>query len=137
MKRIAIVGTGLAGAVIARELEKSGIATLVVDERTHIGGIWATARDARSGSRTLDFELGQAGADFQGTAVMNCPAGEVAFMRIVEHRHFTLREANSLPEPVYFREYSRACLPGDFPCYPIRLALDTVRDWLAAQLVRL
>ena len=49
MKRIGIVGAGFSGAVIARELAEQGIASLVVDERTHIGGNCHTERDPRTG----------------------------------------------------------------------------------------
>ena len=36
--RIVIVGAGFSGAVIARELAEAGIATWVVDGRSHIAG---------------------------------------------------------------------------------------------------
>ncbi|OKL42285.1 UDP-galactopyranose mutase [Pseudovibrio exalbescens] len=76
--------------------------------------------------RTLDFEEIRASGDFQGTAVMNYPDPGVPFTRISEHKHFAPWEAQSFEKTIAFREYSRACEPGDTPYYPIRLLDDKV-----------
>ncbi len=47
--RVAIVGAGFSGAVIARTLADAGIASLVIDERRHVGGNCHSERDARTG----------------------------------------------------------------------------------------
>jgi UDP-galactopyranose mutase len=49
MKRIAIVGAGFSGAVIARELAEAGQASVVIEERNHIAGNCHTERDRRTG----------------------------------------------------------------------------------------
>ena len=49
MQRIGIVGAGLTGAVLARELAERGYACLVVDERDHCGGNCHTRRDPDTG----------------------------------------------------------------------------------------
>ena len=73
----------------------------------------------RLGYRTLDFEAFRATGDWQGCAVMNHPDPEVPFTRITEHKHFAPWESHE--GSVLYREYSRACEPGDTPYYPIRL----------------
>ena len=73
----------------------------------------------RLGYRTLDFEGFIAQGDFQGCAVMNYPDEDVPFTRITEHKHFAPWERHDAT--VCYREYSRACEPGDIPYYPIRL----------------
>ncbi len=47
--RVAIVGAGFTGAVIARTLADAGIASVVMDERRHVAGNCHTERDARTG----------------------------------------------------------------------------------------
>lgn len=49
MQRIAIVGAGFTGAVIARELAEAGLASVVIDERSHVAGHCHTERDHRTG----------------------------------------------------------------------------------------
>lgn len=49
MSRVCIVGAGFTGAVIGRELAEVGIASLIIDERSHIAGNCHTERDAESG----------------------------------------------------------------------------------------
>jgi UDP-galactopyranose mutase len=73
----------------------------------------------RLGYRTLDFERFIGQGDFQGCAVMNYPDEDVPFTRITEHKHFAPWERHDAT--VCYREYSRACEPGDIPYYPIRL----------------
>ena len=48
MKRIAIVGAGFSGAVIARELACAGYSIDVYDERAHVAGNCHTARDGET-----------------------------------------------------------------------------------------
>lgn len=49
MKRVAIVGAGFSGAVIARELAAAGHVCVVMEERDHIAGNCHTERDASTG----------------------------------------------------------------------------------------
>lgn len=49
MKRIAIVGAGFSGSVIARELAEQGYAVDIFDSRPHVAGNCYTKRDAQSG----------------------------------------------------------------------------------------
>ena len=48
-EKILIVGAGLSGAVIGRELAQEGYPVEIVDSRTHIGGNCHTERDAATG----------------------------------------------------------------------------------------
>ena len=48
-EKILIVGAGLSGAVIGRELAQAGYAVEIVDQRNHIGGNCHTERDAATG----------------------------------------------------------------------------------------
>ena len=48
MSRVAIVGAGFSGAVVAHELAKAGIASCVFDTRPHVAGNCHTARDQES-----------------------------------------------------------------------------------------
>jgi UDP-galactopyranose mutase len=73
----------------------------------------------RLGYRTLDFERFTCKGDYQGCAVMNHGDPDVPFTRVSEHKHFAPWEAHE--NSVCFREYARACGPGDTPYYPIRL----------------
>ncbi|MDB5665919.1 UDP-galactopyranose mutase [Cypionkella sp.] len=72
----------------------------------------------RLGYRTLDFERFTHNGDWQGCAVMNYGEAHVPFTRITEHKHFAPWEEHE--GSVLYREYSRACGPGDIPYYPIR-----------------
>ncbi|WP_092891526.1 UDP-galactopyranose/dTDP-fucopyranose mutase family protein [Roseicitreum antarcticum] len=74
------------------------------------------------GYRTLDFERFTAPGDWQGCAVMNYTDADMPFTRITEHKHFAPWEAHE--KSVLYREYSRACGPGDIPYYPIRLVAE-------------
>ncbi|HDR9248407.1 TPA: UDP-galactopyranose mutase [Burkholderia vietnamiensis] len=49
MEKILIVGAGLSGAVIARELAEQGIKVTVVESRDHVAGNCHTERDTRTG----------------------------------------------------------------------------------------
>jgi UDP-galactopyranose mutase len=75
--------------------------------------------DGRLGYRTLDFERFTFKGDYQGCAVMNYGEVSVPYTRITEHKHFAPWEQHE--GSVCYREYARACEPGDTPYYPIRL----------------
>ncbi|MGE3993222.1 UDP-galactopyranose mutase [Pseudorhodoplanes sp.] len=75
----------------------------------------------RLGYRTLDFEAFRAKGDFQGTAVLNYCDGDVPYTRITEHKHLAPWEKHRFDDTICYREFSRACGPGDIPYYPIRL----------------
>jgi UDP-galactopyranose mutase len=54
--RIAVVGAGFAGAVIARELAESGLYSVTVfDERNHVAGNCHTARDEKTGVMVHEY----------------------------------------------------------------------------------
>lgn len=76
-------------------------------------------RLGRLGYRTLDFERFTAHGDWQGCAVMNYADRDVPWTRITEHKHFAPWESHE--RTICYREYPRACEPGDIPYYPIRL----------------
>jgi len=80
---------------------------------------WFDFELGRLGYRTLDFERIEHRGDFQGCAVMNYGDVAVPWTRITEHKHFAPWESHE--GSVVFREFSRACGPGDIPYYPIRL----------------
>ncbi|PKQ13733.1 MAG: UDP-galactopyranose mutase [Alphaproteobacteria bacterium HGW-Alphaproteobacteria-1] len=84
------------------------------------------------GYRTLDFERFTAQGDWQGCAVMNYPDRDTPYTRITEHKHFSPWERHEMT--VCYREYPRACTPGDIPYYPIRLTQEKL---LLAQYERL
>ncbi|EBM6814355.1 FAD-dependent oxidoreductase, partial [Salmonella enterica] len=48
-KKILIVGAGLSGAVIARQLAEQGHVVKIIDQRSHIGGNAYDARDEQTG----------------------------------------------------------------------------------------
>lgn len=75
--------------------------------------------DGRLGYRTLDFERFTFKGDYQGCAVMNYGEASVPYTRITEHKHFAPWETHE--GSVCYREFARACEPGDTPYYPIRL----------------
>lgn len=80
---------------------------------------WFDCCEGRLGYRTLDFEEIRVDGDYQGCAVMNYGDESVPFTRIAEHKYFAPWETHE--KSVAFKEYSRACEPGDIPYYPIRL----------------
>lgn len=49
MKRVLIVGAGLAGAVMARALADQGIPSLLIDRRSHVAGMCYADRDEETG----------------------------------------------------------------------------------------
>lgn len=76
----------------------------------------------RLGYRTLDFERFTYDGDWQGCAVMNYGEEDVPYTRITEHKHFSPWESHE--GSVLYREFSRACDPGDIPYYPIRMVAE-------------
>ncbi|WP_347312617.1 UDP-galactopyranose mutase [Defluviimonas sp. SAOS-178_SWC] len=74
------------------------------------------------GYRTLDFERFTCDGDYQGCAVMNYGEVSVPYTRITEHKHFAPWESHE--RSVCYREFSRACAPGDIPYYPIRMVAE-------------
>jgi len=83
---------------------------------------WFDYCEGRLPYRTLDFEEIRADGDYQGCAVMNYGDESVSYTRIAEHKHFAPWESHD--KTVAFKEYSRACEPGDIPYYPIRLVKE-------------
>ncbi len=49
MKRVLIVGAGLAGSVLARALAEKGVSSLVIDRRSHPAGMCHSERDEETG----------------------------------------------------------------------------------------
>jgi UDP-galactopyranose mutase len=80
---------------------------------------WFGHAEGRLGYRTLDFVAEHHEGDYQGNAVINYCEQSVPWTRISEHKHFAPWESHS--RTVIFKEYSRACEPGDTPYYPLRL----------------
>ncbi len=118
-------------AMIADILDHPGISVLLetVFDRSQASGydhvFWSGPLDGwfdyargRLGYRTLDFERFTYEGDYQGCAVMNYGEEKVPYTRITEHKHFAPWERHE--GSVCYREFSRACEPGDIPYYPIR-----------------
>jgi UDP-galactopyranose mutase len=72
--------------------------------------------------RTLEFEKETHIGDYQGNAVINYGDKEVPWTRISEHKHFAPWETHE--KTVIYKEYSRECMDGDIPYYPVRLVKD-------------
>lgn len=91
---------------------------------------WFGYELGRLGYRTLDFERFTHQGDWQGCAVMNYGELDVPYTRITEHKHFSPWESHE--GSVLYREYSRACEPGDIPYYPIRQVAEKalLRDYV-------
>ncbi len=53
---------------------------------------------------------------------MNYGEASVPYTRITEHKHFAPWEQHE--GSICYREYARACEPGDTPYYPIRLVQE-------------
>jgi len=83
---------------------------------------WFGYSDGRLGYRTLDFVPETHVGDFQGCAVMNYGDIATPYTRITEHKHFAPWETHQ--RTVVFKEFSRDCLEGDEPYYPIRLVKE-------------
>ena len=97
-----IVGSGLFGAVFAHEATQRGKKCLVIERRSHIGGNVYTER--------LEQE------NYQGNAVVNYTSHDVAYTRIIEHKHFAKAES---PVTYITKEYPFEWKPGDEPYYPV------------------
>ena len=80
--------------------------------------------------RTLRFDTEILNTDnFQGNAVVNCTSHEVAYTRIIEHKHF---EFGTQPNTVITKEYPQNWTRGAEPYYPVN---DGKNNDLAAQYV--
>jgi UDP-galactopyranose mutase len=80
---------------------------------------WFACDEGRLGYRTLDFVSERHKGDYQGNAVINYCDLSAPWTRISEHKHFSPWEKHA--NTLIFKEYSRECLAGDVPYYPIRL----------------
>ncbi len=49
MKRVLIIGAGLAGSTLARSLADAGVASLLIDKREHVAGMCYSSRDEETG----------------------------------------------------------------------------------------
>jgi UDP-galactopyranose mutase len=98
--------------------------SLLFDHTFYSGCIdeWFHHRLGRLPYRTLDFEVIRAEGDFQGCSVINSCDLSTPWTRSTEHKHFTPWERHA--KTIVYREYSRTCLKGDIPYYPIRFAED-------------
>lgn len=76
-------------------------------------------RIGRLNYRSLRFEDSQISGDYQGTSVVNYPSPDVAWTRILEHRHFDSVNT-SHAGGVVTREYPAAFTESSEPYYPIR-----------------
>lgn len=75
--------------------------------------------------RTTGFETETVPTgDFQGTAVINYPDGDVPFTRILEYRHLYPERDSPPDRTVIVREYPRFASRADEPFYPIDTAAD-------------
>lgn len=54
-KRVLIVGAGLAGSVLARQLADAGVPSLVIDRREHVAGMCYSSRDEETGVEVHRF----------------------------------------------------------------------------------
>ena len=80
--------------------------------------------------RTLRFDTEILNTDnFQGNAVVNYTSHEVAYTRIIEHKHF---EFGTQPKTVITKEYPGSWTKGSEPYYPVN---DGKNNDLAAQYV--
>lgn len=74
--------------------------------------------------RSLRFRTTRLSGDFQGAAIVNFADRNVPYTRVVEHKHFAMRENE---RTVVTFEYPQAYERGREPFYP-------VRDWRSVQL---
>ena len=80
--------------------------------------------------RTLRFETETLDTDnFQGNAVVNYTSHEVAYTRIIEHKHF---EFGTQPKTVITKEYPETWQKGAEPYYPVN---DDKNNALASQYI--
>jgi UDP-galactopyranose mutase len=80
------------------------------------------------GWRTLDLEMDVLPVgDFQGTAVINYAAEEVAYTRVHEFRHLHPERAYPDDRTVIVREFSRHAGREDEPYYPVATPQDRAR----------
>lgn len=76
----------------------------------------------RLGYRTVFWESELYSGDFQGRSQVNYTSEEIAYTRIIEHKHFQPNRPNSLS--VVSTEYSKETSESDEPFYPKRLSGD-------------
>lgn len=82
--------------------------------------------------RTLEFKTRVEDTDnYQGNAVINYTSHEVAYTRVIEHKHF---EFGKQPKTVVTEEYPKTWEEGDEPYYPVN---NEVNDALAARYIEL
>ena len=74
--------------------------------------------------RSLRFRTTRLSGDFQGAAIVNYADRNVPYTRVVEHKHFAMRESE---RTVVTFEYPQAYEAGREPFYP-------VRDWRSVQI---
>lgn len=67
-------------------------------------------RSLRFETEVLDCE------NWQGNTVINYTAGDIPYIRIIEHKHF---EYGTQPKTIITREYPATWKQGDEPCYPV------------------
>lgn len=80
--------------------------------------------------RSLRFETEVLDTDnYQGNAVVNYTSHEVAYTRIIEHKHF---EFGAQPKTVITKEYSQTWAKGGEPYYPLN---DDKNNTLAAKYI--
>ncbi len=72
--------------------------------------------------RSLRFETEIVAGDFQGRAIVNHTDRDTPFTRIVEHKHFELKQSK---QSVITREYPLPSAQGNVPYYPVRDAANT------------
>ena len=68
------------------------------------------------GYRSLRFEEEEMEGDFQGCSIMNYGEESIPFTRIVEHKHFQMKEN---PHTIITREYPIPYTEGETPYYPL------------------
>jgi UDP-galactopyranose mutase len=78
--------------------------------------------DGRLGYRTMHWQWERHDGDFQGTAIINYPALDTPWTRVIEHRHLAPWECHA--KSLVAREFSRETDAADMPFYPKRLAAD-------------
>jgi UDP-galactopyranose mutase len=71
--------------------------------------------------RTLHFETSKLSiSDFQGNAIINFTSSDLAYTRIVEHKHFNLNSSNNSHSTTHItKEYSATWNNQSDPYYPI------------------
>jgi len=79
-------------------------------------------RLGRMSYRTSYWEEGYAKGDWQGGALVNYTSLDVPHTRVIEPKFFTPWQ--KFADTIYQKEFSKATVTGDVPCYPVRTAQD-------------